>query len=131
MLVVAALIQVDKKLLVCQRKRGSALELKWEFPGGKVRSGESLEAALARELREELNVSARIGAEIYRTRHQYAEMPEPVEVVFFAAEIGTRKIRNCLFERVEWREPETLRDLDFLEADRNLIDLLASGKLTL
>jgi 8-oxo-dGTP diphosphatase len=130
-LVVAALIQADKKLLVCQRKRGTTLELKWEFPGGKVRPGESLAAALARELHEELNVSARIGAELYRTRHRYTEMPESVEVVFFAAEVDPQKICNCVFERVEWCEPESLGELDFLEADRDLINLLAGGKLLL
>lgn len=131
MLVVAALIQFDKKLLVCQRRRGGAFELQWEFPGGKVRPGETLESALERELREELNVSARIGREIYRTRHQYSEMQDAVEVVFFVAETDLGKIQNCVFERIEWHAPETLRELDFLEADRGLIELLVSGELKL
>jgi 8-oxo-dGTP diphosphatase len=48
--VVAALIQHHGKLLVCQRRRGSRFELMWEFPGGKVEPGETLENALAREL---------------------------------------------------------------------------------
>ncbi|MGA9885399.1 MAG: NUDIX domain-containing protein [Candidatus Acidiferrales bacterium] len=131
MLVVAALIQIDEKLLVCQRKRGGAFELKWEFPGGKARPGERLEAALERELREEINCPARIGREIYRTRHKYSEMPESVEVVFFAAETAPETIRNCVFERIEWRAPETLPELDFLEADRGLIELIVSGQLKL
>ncbi|MGH9739863.1 MAG: NUDIX domain-containing protein [Candidatus Acidiferrales bacterium] len=131
MLVVAALIRSDNRLLVCQRKRGGAFELQWEFPGGKVGRGESLEEALERELREELDVPARIGHEIYRTRHKYKEMSEPVEVVFFAAEATPETIRNCVFERIEWRAPETLREMDFLEADRDMITLLVSGKLKL
>ena len=84
--VVAALIEADGKLLVCQRKRGGAFELMWEFPGGKKKTGETLEAALARELREELGVTAKIGREVYRTRHQYAEMSEPIELIFFRRE---------------------------------------------
>ena len=44
--VVAALIQSEGKLLVCQRRRGSKFELLWEFPGGKVEPGETLEYAL-------------------------------------------------------------------------------------
>ena len=131
MLVVAALILCDKKLLVCQRKRGGAFELQWEFPGGKVRPGESLADALERELLEELKVSATIGREVYRVRHQYAEMSEPVEVVFFAAEVAPDKVRNCVFEMIEWRPPDALSELRFLAADRGLIDLLVSGRLKL
>ncbi len=129
MLVVAALIEFDGKLLVCQRRRGGTFELLWEFPGGKVCAGESLEAALVRELREELNASAEIGLEIYRARHQYAEMAEPVEVVFFSARVSPEQIENCVFERIEWRAPETLGDLNFLAADRGLIEQLVSGEL--
>jgi 8-oxo-dGTP diphosphatase len=129
MLVVAALIEFEGKLLVCQRRRGGAFELLWEFPGGKVQPGEPLQAALARELREELNVSAEIGPEIYRARHQYAEMPEPVELIFFSARISPEKVENCVFERVEWRAPGTLGELNFLAADRDLIERLAGGEL--
>jgi len=129
MLVVAALIESGGKLLVCQRRRGGAFELLWEFPGGKVKHGESLENALARELREELNVSAAIGPEVYRTRHHYSEMREAVEVVFFTATIAAQKIENRVFETIEWRTPETLGEVEFLEADRGLIEQLVSGKL--
>ncbi len=131
MLVVAALIQSEGKLLACQRRRGAPFELQWEFPGGKVQPGESLEAALARELREELNVEARIGREIYRAGHRYPQMADPVELVFFTAQVRPNQISNRVFERIEWRAPETLMELPFLEADRELIALLASGKLKL
>ncbi len=130
--VVAAIIEHCGKLLVCQRRRGGAFELQWEFPGGKVHSGESLEAALARELHEELNVETRIGREIYRTRHHYAQMADVLELVFFTAEVtAPDQIQNRVFERIEWRAPEKLKELPFLEADRELIELLASGKLKL
>jgi len=128
--VVAALIESDGRLLCCQRKRGSAFELLWEFPGGKVHAGERLEAALARELREELDVGAEIGLEIYRTQHRYNEIKEPLELVFFSAKI-TGEISNNVFERIEWRAPETLRELNFLPADHELIERLADGVLRL
>ncbi|MGH9718441.1 MAG: (deoxy)nucleoside triphosphate pyrophosphohydrolase [Candidatus Acidiferrales bacterium] len=123
------MIERDGKLLACQRRRGGAFELLWEFPGGKVKPHESLEAALARELREELNVSAEVGAEVYRARHHYPEMPEAVEVVFFTAKVAAQKIENRVFERLEWRAPETLGELEFLAADRGLIERLVSGTL--
>jgi len=129
--VVAALIEHEGKVLVCQRRRGSAFELLWEFPGGKRRPDETLEAALARELAEELGVTAKIGREIYRTQHRYPEMPEPIELIFFAASVPPAQIRNLIFEQIEWREPHSLRDLNFLPADRELIEKLAKAEITL
>jgi mutator protein MutT len=128
-IVVAALIESDGKLLVCQRRRGSNFELQWEFPGGKKRPEETLEQALARELEEELGVCARIGREVYRTKHRYAEMNEPIELVFFAASALRGEIRNLIFERIEWREARSLPELNFLPADRELIEKLASGEI--
>lgn len=129
--VVAALIQHEGKLLVCQRRRGGAFELLWEFPGGKRRPDETLEGALARELSEELGVAAEIGREIYRTTHRYAEMSEPIELIFFAARVPIAEVRNLVFERIEWRDPRTLGELDFLPADRELIANLAFGDICL
>lgn len=129
--VVAALIESDGKLLVCQRRRGSKFELQWEFPGGKREEGETLEAALARELREELGVTATIGREIHRLRHQYASTGVPFELVFFAASANPAEIQNLEFERIEWRKPEDLPQLDFLAADRDLVAKLANGEIRL
>jgi mutator protein MutT len=129
--VVAALIQSEGKLLVCQRRRGDTFGLMWEFPGGKRKPGETLEAALARELLEELGATARIGPELYRTRHKYAEMAESIELVFFAASIDPRDARNNVFEQILWCARESLRDLDFLPADRELIEMIALGTLRL
>src|SRR5580700_10056447 len=67
--VVAALIESEGKLLICQRRRGSNFELKWEFPGGKVKPRESLPQALLRELQEELDIDAAIGHELFRAQH--------------------------------------------------------------
>ncbi len=129
--VVAALIESNGKLLVCQRRRGATFALMWEFPGGKKESGETLQEALARELREELGVSARIGPEIFRTFHQYAEMREPIELVFFAAVADAAQIRNHVFEQIEWRHPQSLAELNFLPADQDLIEKLCNGSILL
>src|SRR6266446_5667141 len=60
--VVAAVIErSDRRLLIGQRRKNDTSPLKWEFPGGKVQDGESPEVALARELQEELGVSATSG----------------------------------------------------------------------
>jgi 8-oxo-dGTP diphosphatase len=129
--VVAALILEEGKLLACQRARGSRFELQWEFPGGKREQGETLEAALARELREELGVRATIGPEVHRLRHRYASTGLPFELVFFAAAARPAEIQNLEFERIEWRELRSLPELNFLEADRDLVNKLASGEIKL
>jgi 8-oxo-dGTP diphosphatase len=124
--VVAALIEDGGgRLLVCQRRRGDAFELKWEFPGGKVQPGEPPRKALERELREELGVESEIGEEIYRTRHFYAQLDAPVELLFFPAKLKPEKVTNLAFERMAWTEPEKLPALDFLPADSELVEKLA------
>jgi 8-oxo-dGTP diphosphatase len=128
--VAAALITRDSQLLVCQRKRGDSNALKWEFPGGKVEEGESAAEALVRELREELGVTATIGAEVYRTRHRYKEFSEEFALIFFWATIeDSAPLQNLEFERFEWAGPTVLSRYDFLAADKELIDLLASGTI--
>lgn len=127
--VVAALIHSDGKLLVCQRKRGTSFARMWEFPGGKVKQGESLEQALARELEEELGTNATIGPEAYRTQHRYAELKDSIELIFFRADLDPAKVRNRVFERIDWLPPTALPTLNFLPADRELIEKLASGAL--
>lgn len=128
--VVAALITRNSKLLVCQRKRGDSNALKWEFPGGKVEEGESAAEALVRELREELGVTATIGAEVYRTRHRYKELSGDLVLIFFWATIEVSALlQNLEFERFEWAGPTVLPKYDFLPADKELIALLASGSI--
>jgi 8-oxo-dGTP diphosphatase len=126
--VVAALIESDGRVLVCQRRRSDRFALLWEFPGGKVEPGEELSAALARELNEELGVDAPVGPEVYRTSFQYRELVS-TEIIFFAASARPQEVQNLAFERIEWRFPQTLLELEFLPADRELVGQLASGSL--
>jgi len=129
--VVAAIIESDGKLLVCQRRKGDRFELLWEFPGGKKKAGETSQEALARELMEELGVESKIGREVHRVQHKYAEMSEPLELIFFAASVDAAAVRNLVFEQIQWREPSMLAELDFLPADRPLVEQLATGKVRL
>ncbi len=127
--VVAALIEFEGKLLVCQRRRRDSFGLMWEFPGGKLEPGETPAQALERELREELGVPAQIGREIYRTQHHYAEKSAPIELIFFAATADPGSLLNLAFEKMEWRAPEQLPELNFLPADRELVESLSKGVL--
>ena len=125
--VAAALIFRDLKILICQRRRDDTHGLQWEFPGGKVEQGETPSQALMRELREELGIEAVIGKEIFRTRHRYREYESELELIFFQAVVGpAATLQNRVFERFEWVEPPALRDYDFLEADKEVVELIAS-----
>ena len=129
--VVAGLIEAEGKILVCQRRRGDSFELMWEFPGGKLRAGETAVEGLARELREELGVAALVGVEVFRTRHRYAEMSEEIELIFLAAAVEPRSVRNIVFENMEWRTPETLGELNFLPADREFVGRLGRKEVVM
>jgi 8-oxo-dGTP diphosphatase len=130
--VVAALICRGGKVLVCQRRRNDTFALEWEFPGGKVEMGETPVDALERELREELGVAATIGAELYRTRHHYGEIPTELSLIFFRASVDEESLlENLAFERFEWADPSELLRYKFLAADTELIALLARREIPL
>ena len=127
--IVAAVIEREGRLLICQRRKDDSLALKWEFPGGKVEAGETTEAALARELREELGATLRKSREIARVEHSYPKLSEPREIRFFAADIGEEQITPKGFEKTAWVRPKELGAYDFLEANAALVAHLATGKI--
>ena len=129
-LVVAAIIErSDRRLLICQRRHDDTSPLKWEFPGGKVRQGEGLEQALARELTEELGVTLAKSREVATVRHPYAHFADELEIHFFAAQFAEAEITPRAFEGVAWVLPKELGQYDFLDANRLLVADLATGRL--
>jgi 8-oxo-dGTP diphosphatase len=118
--VVAAVIERAGRILICQRRRGQAHELKWEFPGGKVESGELPADALRRELREELAIEAVLDGEI--TRYEFAYPGKAaILLIFFRVTEFNGEPQNLVFERMEWEPRERLPDYDFLEGDTDFI----------
>jgi 8-oxo-dGTP diphosphatase len=126
--VVAALILRDDKVLVCQRTRHQTMPLKWEFPGGKIESGEQPRDALRRELDEELGIDATIGEEVACIRHDYKN-GAAVELRFYAVREYRGEIENRIFKDMRWASPSELPALDFLEADLGLVRNLVEGKI--
>jgi 8-oxo-dGTP diphosphatase len=116
-IVSAAVIIRDGRVLLSQRKSGSHLAGAWEFPGGKVEPGEDPRAALERELSEELGITSRVGAPIEVTFHAYPE--KSVLLLFFEAELapGSPEPRAVDVAAVKWAALGDLRDQDFPPAD--------------
>jgi len=128
-LVVAAVIEREGKILIGQRKRGDWGEFKWEFPGGKVENGEDPRAAMARELREELQIEPEIGPEI--TRYEYAYPGRrAVQLVFFRVTKFNGEPVNREFEAVAWDNQENLPGYDFLDGDVEFVERLARGEFS-
>jgi len=114
--VVAAVMMRDGRILIGQRKRGGRHPLKWEFPGGKVKPGEDPRAALARELREELDVDAVIGEEMDSYQVLYGDGFH-ARLHFYCVAHFQGEPRNLDFERIAWEKPGRLPEYDFLEGD--------------
>jgi 8-oxo-dGTP diphosphatase len=121
MVVSAAVVERDGFFLVTRRQKGVHLEGYWEFPGGKCAAGESLAVCLARELREELDVDARIGDELFATTHMYPT--RAVELHFFRCELFGDP-QPQIGQEMRWVRREELAALEFPPADAELIGLL-------
>jgi 8-oxo-dGTP diphosphatase len=122
--VVAAIIQRGDRYLVTRRQAGVHLAGLWEFPGGKCDEGESLPAAMARELREELGIRASVGAEVFTTTHVYSD--RRVELHFLQCQ-STDDPAPVLGQEMRWVAREELSVLDFPPADAELIRMLRSS----
>jgi mutator protein MutT len=120
--VAAGLILREGRYLIARRKADTHLGGLWEFPGGKREEGESLEACLRRELREELGIDVTAPVHFRMIRHKYRE--KTVELHFFRCMIirGEAKALEC--EEFRWVSPGELPDYEFPPADRPLLEAL-------
>jgi len=123
--VAAGLILHEGRYLITRRKAGTHLGGLWEFPGGKREPGESLEACLRRELREELGVEITAPARFYVVCHDYPE--KRVELHFFRCTIQGGHGRAVDCEDVRWVTPEELTKFEFPPADGPMIIALQRG----
>jgi 8-oxo-dGTP diphosphatase len=118
--VVAGIIECQGRFLICRRKPEQSHALKWEFPGGKMESGETPEQALARELEEELGILGAAGEEITRYQHTYPGRDTIMLIFFRVREFGGEP-RNVIFHEMRWEPPGKLAEFDFVEGDSRFI----------
>lgn len=115
--VVAAVVHDGDRLLMTQRPPGGPLGLKWEFPGGKLEPGESPEAALVREVHEELGVRATTFETLATHAYDYPHVR--VEIIFIRCtlESHTFTANAAAVHAHRWIAPADVRLADVLEGD--------------
>ena len=115
--VVAAVIERGGRVLLAQRPGHKHLALKWEFPGGKVEPGETVEAALLREIREELNCEVCVIRPLPRFTHTYDRTT--IEMIPFVCHLvpGSPEPQPAEHVAIAWVLPDELSGYDLAAAD--------------
>ena len=121
--VVAAVIEHQGRFLITQRRSTAVLAGLWEFPSGKVETGETDEAALRRELRERVGVDVSVGGSTAHRTHRYDGYV--VELVLYRASIApSQEPRPLRVADVRWVAHQELENYAFPPADQATTDLL-------
>lgn len=120
--VVGVLLNNNQQVLIALRPVQSHQGGLWEFPGGKVEEGESVEYALNREFEEELGISVLACTELTQIRHEYSDKSVLLDVWRIEKYSGTPKGREG--QVIEWRALSKLRAEDFPKANERIIRVL-------
>lgn len=118
--VVAALIWQDGRFLICQRPAHKPRGLLWEFVGGKVEPGETREAALIRECREELGITVSPGGIYTQVIHEYPDIKICLTLFHCAIAEGTPRLLE--HNALAWIDPRQIPEFDFCPADTDILE---------
>lgn len=118
--VAAALIWDRDRFLICQRPAHKARGLLWEFVGGKLELGETMEEALVRECREELDITVKVGDIFTQVIHEYPDIL--IRLTLFHCSIASGTPTLLEHNDLKWIHPSQIPEFDFCPAD---IDILA------
>lgn len=122
LLVTAAILQQDQRILLTRRPDGSRHAGLWEFPGGKLDPGESPQQGLAREIREELGIEVEVGEVFDVVYHRYDW--GAVLLLAYHCRLRAGEIRNLEVAEHRWVAPAELGSYPILPADLPLIERL-------
>lgn len=124
--VTCALIVSRGKVLIAQNKEDSDHPFQWEFPGGKLKAGETEEQCICREIKEELELEIRILEKLPGVEYDYGI--KKIELIPFICGIKSGELKLNDHIKTEWIEMDKLYAVDFSAADKKLIDLETSKK---
>ena len=124
--VVAALIWQEGRFMICQRPAHKARGLLWEFVGGKPEAGETLEQALCRECREELDIEVAVGEVFAEVTHVYPDLT--VHLTLFHASIAEGEPKLLEHNDLRWITPAEIPDYPFCPADMPLLEKIMAQR---
>jgi mutator protein MutT len=124
--VVAAIIEREGRVLICRRRPDQSHPLQWEFPGGKLETGETPAQALERELEEETGIRGARGDQMERYEFAYPGKP-PVLLIFYRVTEFQGEPSNLIFQEMRWETPERLGGYDFVEGDLEFLRGFSAG----
>ncbi len=127
LVVAAALVDGDGRVLVQQRPPGKSLAGLWEFPGGKLEPGETPEAALVRELAEELGVSVDADALVPLAFASEPLSGKHLVLLLYTCTAWQGEARALEASQIRWCTPDELQDLDMPPADAPFIGTLRTA----
>ena len=123
--VVGAVFHDGERFLACRKKPGKPLEGHWEFPGGKIEPGETPEQALAREIREELNLIAEVGQKVTTTTYEYDFAT--IELTTFYCTLVDGDLRLTDHDDTKWVTSTEAAHLAWAPADIPAVEAIASS----
>ena len=126
LVVACALLDADGRVLIAQRPAGKALAGMWEFPGGKVESGERPEETLIRELKEELGIDVQEACLAPLTFASHAYETFSLLMPLYVCRRWTGSPHGMEGQALKWVSPPRLRDYPMPPADEPLIPALIS-----
>ena len=118
---VAAIIREDGRIFATQRGYGPYKD-GWEFPGGKIESGETPEQALVREIREELDTEITVGEKLTQVEYDYPEFHLSMGCYLCAVRSGSLTLKE--HESARWLRADELDQVAWLPADLSVIEML-------
>ena len=124
---VAGVIRNEKGEVLCTlRDQGKYdyVSFKWEFPGGKIEEGETLEETLTRELHEELEIDVEIGKFFYQVEHDYPDFH--LSMAVFDCNLISKEMKMNVHKGIKWLSPEQMMKLDWAAADIPVAILVAN-----
>ncbi|MGN0546843.1 MAG: (deoxy)nucleoside triphosphate pyrophosphohydrolase [Acutalibacteraceae bacterium] len=118
--VVAALIRDGRKFMIFQRPATKTRAFEWEFVGGKVEKGETLEQALIRECREEIGVTVKVGSIFAEVDHEYPDIT--IHLTLFNAEIAEGTPQMLEHNDIRSITPDEIPQYNFCPADKDILE---------